>query len=133
MAVVVDTDVISFQFKGDSRAALYDAHLAGEILVVSFMTVAELDYWAVQNNWGQHRRDRLGQHLSRFVLHDSDRALCWEWASVRDGARRRGQPIGIADAWIAATARVLNIPLVTHNPADYTGIVGLTVLSAATP
>lgn len=47
MAVVVDTDVISFQFKGDSRASLYDPHLAGHILVVSFMSVAELDYWAV--------------------------------------------------------------------------------------
>jgi hypothetical protein len=30
-SVVVDTDVLSFQFKGDSRARLYDEHLAGQL------------------------------------------------------------------------------------------------------
>jgi hypothetical protein len=47
-AVVVDTNVVSFDFKGDTRAKLYHAHQAGKILVVSFMTVANpQDYAAV--------------------------------------------------------------------------------------
>jgi predicted nucleic acid-binding protein len=46
-----------------------------------------------------------------------------------DGARRQGRPIQTADAWIAATALHLNVPLVTHNPHDYRGVIGLTVLS----
>jgi predicted nucleic acid-binding protein len=47
-----------------------------------------------------------------------------------DGARRQGRPIQTADAWIAATALHLGVPLVTHNPADYAGVSGLTVLTA---
>lgn len=50
--VVVDTDVISFVFKGDSRAASYAGALAGKQIVVSFMTVAELKRWAIKKRWG---------------------------------------------------------------------------------
>ena len=36
-----------------------------------------------------------------------------------------------ADAWIAATALLLNVPLITHNAAHYVGIDGLRVISEA--
>ncbi len=38
-------------------------------------------------------------------------------------------PIQTGDAWMAATALVLAVPLVTHNPSDYEGVDGLTVIS----
>lgn len=131
--VVVDTDVLSFQFKGDSRAPLYDPHVVGRIVVLSFMTVAELDYWAIRRRWGQARRHRLNQHLGRFLLSPFDRALCSIWAELRDEAERNGRPIGIADAWIAATAIRHGVPLVTHNPGDYAGLSRLQVISEAGP
>jgi predicted nucleic acid-binding protein len=37
-----------------------------------------------------------------------------------------------ADAWIAATALQLGVPLVTHNVGDYAGVSGLAILSEAT-
>lgn len=52
-AVVVDTDVVSYLFKGDSRAEAYRPHLTGNLLVVSFMTVAELDRWALERDWAR--------------------------------------------------------------------------------
>jgi len=36
MSLVVDTDVASFLFKKDTRAALYAQHLSGHMLVISF-------------------------------------------------------------------------------------------------
>jgi tRNA(fMet)-specific endonuclease VapC len=51
-SVVVDTDVLSFLFKNHPISALYEADLAGSILLISFMTVAELDRWAIQSRWG---------------------------------------------------------------------------------
>ena len=45
------------------------------------------------------------------------------------GAQARGYRIECADAWIAATALLYDIPLVTHNRNDYLGIPGLTVIS----
>jgi len=50
-SVVVDTDIISFIFKNHPIGALYEADLAGRTLLVSFMTVAELDRWAIQSKW----------------------------------------------------------------------------------
>lgn len=40
--VVLDTDVLSYLFKRDTRARSYRPHLLGKTIYVSFMTVAEL-------------------------------------------------------------------------------------------
>ena len=53
--VVLDTDVWSFVFKRDSRAERYRVHLEGNVLCVSFQTVAELYQWAEMANWGEKR------------------------------------------------------------------------------
>jgi predicted nucleic acid-binding protein len=46
-----------------------------------------------------------------------------------NSARKRGRPVAPADAWIAATALLLDVPLVTHNSSHYEGIDGLRVIS----
>ncbi len=132
-SVVVDTDVMSFLFKRDSRAEWYRPHLTGKLLVLSFMTVAELDRWALARNWGQRRRARMEEYLRNFVVHPFDRALCLKWAEVSDRARRNGRRIECADAWIAAPAVMQNIPLATHNASDYAGVYGLAIISEARP
>jgi len=43
---VVDTDVWSYIYKGSDEGKLYEPHLFGNILVVSFQTQAELIRWA---------------------------------------------------------------------------------------
>lgn len=130
-ARVVDTDVVSYLFRGDSRAKDYRPHLDGGLLVVSFMTVAELYRWALERNWGKVRKQRMEEHLSDFVLHPANLSLCRMWAQATDTARRAAKPIGTADGWIAATALLHEVPLVTHNRGHYTGVEGLTVISEA--
>ena len=102
--VVVDTDVLSFLFKSDTRADLYRPHLVGRRPAISFMTLAELLRWPLANGWGAGRRRRLELYVSRFVVHGYDEDLCRVWAEVTDTARRSGRAIQCADAWIAATA-----------------------------
>jgi tRNA(fMet)-specific endonuclease VapC len=125
---VVDTDVISYAFRGDPRAEPFQSFLTGEVLVVSFMTVAELDRWAVQRNWGHARQARMAAFLDRFTILMPDRDLCRTWAQVSDQARRHGRPIQVGDAWIAATAVSLGAPLVTNNRDDVLGVEDLLVL-----
>jgi predicted nucleic acid-binding protein len=127
--LVVDTDVVSYTFRGDTRHEQFLPILANKTLVVSFMTVAELDRWALARDWGPTRMAALERYLGRFALQPFTRDLCRRWAQVGDGARRNGRPIQTADAWIAATALHLGVPLVTHNPSDYGGVAGLTILS----
>jgi predicted nucleic acid-binding protein len=52
---VVDTDVVSFLFKNDSRAQLYLPLLRDRNLLVSFMTEAELEQWILLAKWGAGR------------------------------------------------------------------------------
>ncbi len=129
MALVVDTDVVSFIFKKDTRAALYIPHLSGHILTISFQTLAELELWTRIAAWGTHRTQQLDEHLRRYIIQHSTAALCRRWADVLSGARRTGRPIATADAWHAATALLLDVPLVTHNGAHYMSVNGLTVIS----
>jgi predicted nucleic acid-binding protein len=125
----VDTDVVSFDLKKDTRAVLYDPHLQGWHLTVSFMTVAELRRWARQRNWGRRRTLEMEERLRQFTVYQSNDDLCSWWSIVTIGARRRGRPIEVADAWIAATAMLYGIPLVTHNPDDFVGVDGLVVVT----
>lgn len=129
MSRVVDTDVVSYLYKGDSRANLYYPHLFGQILVISFQTVAELRRWMLSANWGTRRRQHLESRLQRYVVEHSSDALCTRWSEAMESAKSNGRPIAPADAWVAATALHLGFPLVTHNRTHFLGVDGLTVLS----
>lgn len=131
MSLVVDTDVVSFIFKKDSRDARYAPHLDGHILIVSFQTIAELDLWTLSAGWGANRKQQLERHLRRYIVEHSSPALCRRWAEVKDDANRAGRPIATADAWNAATALFLGLPLVTHNRKHFAGVAGLTIISEA--
>jgi tRNA(fMet)-specific endonuclease VapC len=132
-ALVIDTDVVSFLFRGDTRADWYRSQLAGKVLTLSFMTVAELDQWALEHQWGAPRQQRLAEHLADYLIHPYDRDLCRWWATVRVACRRIGKPIEGADAWIAATALLYGIPLITHNSDHFSRVPGLTVISQTLP
>jgi len=128
-SAVLDTDVVSFLFKGDDRAELYRPHLIGKLLVISFMTLAELDRWALARNWGEARRARMEQHLRNFVVYPFHRDLCIKWAEVTVQRNRIGRPISCADAWIGATALFQDIPLISHNGSHFQDIEGLKVIT----
>jgi predicted nucleic acid-binding protein len=129
-AVILDTDVVSYLFKQDTRGALYEPHLVNALASISFMTLAELEQWAVYHNWGARRHAQLLRFVNnRFVVIDSDGALCRKWAEVRGGVRKTGHVIETADAWIAATALLHAAPLITHNADDFRPLAGLTVIS----
>lgn len=130
---VVDTDVLSYLFRLDSRAEVYQPLLRGAIAFVSFMTIAEIDRWALARNWGRTRHAGLTAFLDQFSIVLVDRSLCRTWAKVVDGARRNGRPIQTADAWIAATALSLGVPLVSNNRNHFLGVDDLLILPNAAP
>ena len=110
-ALLLDTDVISFLFKRDTRAELYRPCLQRALPLVSFMTVAELEQWTLIRNWGKRKKQRLETHLSRYTLIPFDRALCRMWAEVRFQAYSDGRAIETADAWVAEPAWLFKFPL----------------------
>jgi tRNA(fMet)-specific endonuclease VapC len=129
--VLLDTNIVSYLFKRDTRAALYTPHLLDRELAVSLMTVAELFQWAAIRNWGRQRVQRLDQLLDRYTLLPVDVELCRHWAEIRAMRSKAGLAISPQDAWIAATARRYTLALVTHNPDDFAQIPGLTIITEA--
>jgi predicted nucleic acid-binding protein len=129
-AAIVDTDVVSMLFKGDTRALAYRPHITGRLLGISFMTLAELERWPLERDWGKGRKLELAQHLTRYVVLPVSRELCGKWAEVSFAAKRKGRPIQTADAWIAASALHYQVPLITNNRTDYSAVDGLVLLSA---
>jgi tRNA(fMet)-specific endonuclease VapC len=126
--VVLDTDVVSFLFKGDSRAQAYLLHLQDRQWLISFMTEAELEQWVLLANWSAKRVEWLHLFLGRCAIVPSSHDLVLKWAEVMVAARRSGRRIETADAWIAATALLYDAPLLTHNKSDYVGVAGLRIV-----
>ena len=129
---VIDTDVWSYLYKRREEAKLYQPHLFGNILVISFQTQAELLRWVVSANWGERRREHLESRLQNYIVEHSSDAMSSRWAGAMDSARRNGRPISAADAWIAATALHLGVPLITHNKNHFIGVAGLTIIAEPT-
>ncbi len=78
---------------------------------------------------GPHRADgEAHEELRRLPVQSQ---LCRKWAEISDGVRRRGRPVGVADAWIAATALLHGMPLVIHNREHFSDIEGLEVVYEA--
>jgi tRNA(fMet)-specific endonuclease VapC len=132
-AFIVDTDVASFLFKGDTRAEFYKQYVNDDaVTAISFMTLAELEQWAILRRWGQEKRDELADFVNnKFIIVDSNEALCQMWAEIRGQAQRAGRHIETADAWIAATAILYGAELVTHNAADFNFLPGLQIITEA--
>jgi len=93
------------------------------------MTVAEMRQGALDAQWGPRKNDLLEAYLAEFSVLHSDDALCSAWAAVRNESTRKGRRMSSADAWIAATARILAAPLVTNNPRDYRHLEQLQIIS----
>lgn len=124
--LVVDTSVVSYLFKRHPLAAAYGPHLEGNLLGLSFMSVAELYRWPLERGWGEIRLAALKEHLKDYVVLPSDDAISWTWARIMS---QKGKPRAIADAWIAATALRHGAALVTHNAKHFEGIPGLEIVT----
>ena len=125
---LLDTNIVSYILKGHSLAAAYHPLLAGHTLAICFMTEAERFEGAYRARWGPRRLARLEALLATFLYIPSSADLSRRWGQVR--TERQAQPIGTADAWIAAAALVHGCDLVTHNPSDFQGISGLSIVTA---
>jgi len=124
--VVLDTNIVSFLERRDSRAELYRKHLEGRTLAISFATVGELYEGAFRDGWGDKRIKGLGEMLREYVVVPYAPEVCRQWGVIRTARRRR--TISENDAWIAATAVSHDCSLVTHD-ADFDGVPGLEVVT----
>src|SRR2546426_639775 len=118
----MDSDVFSFIFKGDTRAPAFERVLAGRIVYMSFMSVAEIRAWARGRRWGEPRRDSLEDSIKQCTILLPDDEMIHRWAEIFAARKSTGRPIQPGDCWVAATALRFDLPLLTNNARDFAGI-----------
>ena len=132
--VVVDTNVFGIALGTDplGLASRYAKHLNGAVLVVSFQTVAELRFGALRANWGSARVAAMEDRLRQALVVPPHDALAHGWAHLRNECRKIGHALQDknhhGDLWIAATAYLAGVPLVTHDSV-FSGVPGLSVIT----
>ena len=122
--VLLDTTVASLlhpKKKGSSLRSLYEPHMKGNTLALSFQSVAELWSWAEERGWGEKQREGLDAFLRRFLVIPYDFELAKMWARINAHCKKIGRRLEAGDAWIVATAIHRKIPLLTHD-GDHLGL-----------
>ncbi len=129
--VVLDTSVVSILSRPDDfRYFYYQQRLEGLKLVVSFQTLEERWFGAFNRNWGIKKQRALEAQLGSFEVIWPTPTLVSTCARLRSDTRKAGHELLQADAWIAATAMMLDCPLAADN-SDFShaeDILGLTLI-----
>jgi predicted nucleic acid-binding protein len=131
MSFLLDTNVVSewVRPRPNAGVATWLAEVDEELVFLSVVTLAELRHGIARLPDGS-RRVRLDDWLSaelparfarRILAIESDVALAW--GDVVTERHKAGRPIGAMDAFIAATARVRDLQVVTRNTSDFEGSV----------
>src|SRR5258706_8662862 len=125
--ILLDTDVVSFLIKGDTRATTYAPLVQGNTLAVSFMAVAELFQWATVRHWGPRRLNHLEQALAAYLVVPVDIEMCriWELCVPNDSPPERLSRHRMRGSRRLPYATICRSSRTT--PVDYQGVATLDV------
>lgn len=99
---------------------------AKEILVSS-ITVAEMEFGAAKSVRPEQNRDALYQFLSPLTMTHFDQKAAGEYGFIRAFLEKEGKPIGAMDMLVAAHAKSLGSAIVTDNTKQFERIPGLSM------
>ncbi len=135
MSYLLDTNVVSERTRPQPDANVRGwlrAHSVAETYL-SIITVAELEGGIVRLG-NTRRATALWAFLSQLETQFTgrvlpvDRRVAHSWATLSASANARGEPLGYADALIAATARAHDLTVVTRNVKDFAA-TGVNILN----
>lgn len=117
--LLIDTDVFSYLAAGKGPYAEFEPFLVGRVPALSFATVAELWFQAERAGWGEKRRRDLGTKMAAHLIIFPDMRVAMKWAELSRYFRSQLGQGEAHDLWIAATAIIHDVPLITNNLAHF--------------
>ena len=122
---LADTSV----FIARERGRPLDVEALPDELAVSVLTVGELRAGVLAAGTLEARDRRLATLTAALQLDPVpvDERVAAEWARLRVLLRDAGQRVPVNDSWIASTAIVLGVPVVTQDD-DFPSIGGVDVI-----
>lgn len=135
MSFLLDTNVVSewVQSRPNEGVVAWLSGVDEDRVFLSVVTLAELRHGITRLPNGERRRklrawletELQTRFEGRILAIES--AIALEWGDLVAERERFGRPIGAMDAFIAATARVHDLEVVTRNARDFEGSVRGTV------
>jgi len=124
VSFLVDTDTCSAYLKGDNRVYGRFVQYGGQ-LHVSAITAGELFTRALIAGFSSSRMQGLLNLLRDVTFLDVDRDVSEKLGELRVQQIRLGHHTPDTDLFIAATAVVHNLTVVTHNQKHFANVPGL--------
>ena len=124
---LIDTDILSYAVRGDPDVLAHFEAAGDRPCFLSAVTLYEIVFGIRRSP----RREQLGAALAAardgFSVLAITEPIAEEAAMIRAELESRGRVIGPIDPLIAATARIHELMLVTHNTKHFQTIGGLAV------
>ena len=133
MSFLVDTDISSAYMKQVALVMNRFLQYSGRIHL-SVISLGELYTWTARRNAPPRRLRKLLKLLNDVTVLDVDHSVAHRFGEVRAHLLDIGQPTQPTDdLFIAATALVHGLTLVTHNTRHYAKVPGLTIVDWMVP
>ena len=91
-------------------------------LLISSLTVLELEYGAEKSNWGDRTRQKMAMFLAPFTILPFETNGAISAARIRAYLERHGIIISAYDIQIAAQGLSRGLTVVTHNTGEFNRI-----------
>ena len=119
---MLDTNICIYAMK---RTPGFNARLPLHECGISIIVLGELEWGAWLSNRMKQSFAAVKDFAAGVHVVDLDADAARHYGQLRAHLRSIGQPIGPNDLWIAAHALALDVPLITHNLAEFRRVPGL--------
>lgn len=99
----------------------------GDVVCVSAITIAELEYGIARSQQAERNRYALDGFLTPLEVLAFDGDAPRHYGDIRHSLEIRGTSIGPNDLFIAAHARSLDATLITNNADEFARVPGLAI------
>ncbi len=125
---LLDTNVCVYFMKNRYPALTrrFLSHDPSELLISS-ITVFELEYGAAKSRWGEKTHNNMLLFLAPFTILPFTQEDAFTAGSIRGFLEKIGQNIGSYDLLIASQGLGRNFTVITHNTREFNRVPGLRV------
>jgi tRNA(fMet)-specific endonuclease VapC len=133
-AYLLDTGIVLLATRAGNASKVIDAQFG--LSASSFrpaiceVSVGEMLAFANANHWGDKRKASLMEHLkSSLIVPISHPGVHQRWADIQSTLQGAGVTVGQNDIWIAATASVTGLTVLSTDK-DFKRLLGLNLVQA---
>ena len=128
MRYLLDTNICIYIIKNKPENVLKRFEkLQADDVVISSITVAELQYGVEKSKLAEKNQEALNQFILPLEIIPFGHQDAIKYGIIRTNLEKLGTPIGAMDLLIASIAIHHNLTLVTNNTSEFSRIQGLKI------